>query len=791
VPRADKIIDLVFPTGGYNVRQAYQKQRPYTSPACVNVRAFDTEEGRERGGQRPGLGRSHAPTIGGGNPIRMLQGCNVVIDDTVTWWQDDFRASPMATPWVAAPDGFPTIDTARHFAVLDDSTLNLGAIFTPSDLDSTLPFHVGVMCVPYLGSHRGVYRIYADLQGVDLSNGFRATITLGASVGAFSWTLSRVVADVATSIATGSGTDSGERAGWFRLELTDQVSGSPTTYVLRLWWNETLLHTSVAQAEFSGSQYFAFAGTPTASASPCQVQTFRIHYNSDNVRRTARQILVASANGAVFQEDRMGFMDEVSVSRTLADDLRVRAADRGENLYIADRSLIELSGTDGVVTAGVLDAASVSDWTTIDAAAGDLLVEVTAATGNLVNGIYGVTTIVAGNVTLTGTTKTGNCTYRIGRGPKIYDPKAKTLSHLTASSGKAPLGSTCVVRWRDRLVWAGPGHAYFMSRQGDPLDYDYGADGEDAQRAVSATLAEAGVPGEPITALMPFTDDLLIFGCENSLWVLRGDPALGGQRDMVSATVGVLTGDAWCYGPNRELYFLGKQGLFRLAADSLTPEPLNDMWGRRLGRDVDSNLYDVMLSFDSRELLINVFMTAHDVRYTDLHATVDARTGALWPLRFGDGTSAFITSAEPTSVCYSNSPIPGEAGVILGCRDGALRYFRDVFENDEGDEIVSSVEIGPLMMGAGREGMLMKMLATLGDRSGSVRFHVRGGHSGEEAFLAEHFASSAMIAGTNRWWTTRLAAGAFIVALSNEEERSWQIENISAQVRGGGMIRPG
>jgi len=49
------VLDLRFPVGGLVKRYGYQSQPPYTTPDCMNVRAFDTFEGRERGGSRPGL----------------------------------------------------------------------------------------------------------------------------------------------------------------------------------------------------------------------------------------------------------------------------------------------------------------------------------------------------------------------------------------------------------------------------------------------------------------------------------------------------------------------------------------------------------------------------------------------------------------------------------------------------------------------------------------------------------------------------------------------------------------
>ena len=74
-------IDLQFPTGGLDRRLAYQNQPPYTTPDCSNVRPFDTLEGRERGGSRPGISKSFATQFGSGNAIQALSSVSIADDD--------------------------------------------------------------------------------------------------------------------------------------------------------------------------------------------------------------------------------------------------------------------------------------------------------------------------------------------------------------------------------------------------------------------------------------------------------------------------------------------------------------------------------------------------------------------------------------------------------------------------------------------------------------------------------------------------------------------------------------
>lgn len=46
---------VYFPIRGVNTGMVTDKQPPMTAPAMQNVRPFDTQDGRARGGQRPAL----------------------------------------------------------------------------------------------------------------------------------------------------------------------------------------------------------------------------------------------------------------------------------------------------------------------------------------------------------------------------------------------------------------------------------------------------------------------------------------------------------------------------------------------------------------------------------------------------------------------------------------------------------------------------------------------------------------------------------------------------------------
>jgi len=62
-------MELPFPYQGLHTGLAAEKQPPATSPQLSNVRAFDVEEGRARGGQRPGFVKAYTTQIGVDYPV--------------------------------------------------------------------------------------------------------------------------------------------------------------------------------------------------------------------------------------------------------------------------------------------------------------------------------------------------------------------------------------------------------------------------------------------------------------------------------------------------------------------------------------------------------------------------------------------------------------------------------------------------------------------------------------------------------------------------------------------------
>src|SRR5688572_12353546 len=200
------------------------------------------------------------------------------------------------------------------------------------------------------------------------------------------------------------------------------------------------------------------------------------------------------------------------------------------------------------------------------------------------------------------------------RAPKVFDPVAGTLVNWSTliTDGTLPTGCPAIALYRDRIflasAYADPVQ-WYASRQGDPNDWDTAAD--DSGASISGTASEAGRTGEPITCLAPHSNNCMLMGGHKSLWIMRGDPAFGGQIQPLSKEIGVLGRFAWCHAPAR-LDAAGPRLFIYLSQDGLYVVPAgcdNDLTPQSMSREklpeelvnLSPDTYDVSLAYSVKD----------------------------------------------------------------------------------------------------------------------------------------------------------------------------------------------
>lgn len=298
-----------------------------------------------------------------------------------------------------------------------------------------------------------------------------------------------------------------------------------------------------------------------------------------------------------------------------------------------------------------------------------------------------------------------------------------------------------VTLYRNRMVIAGlrdDPNNWFMSAVGDPRNWDYFPAVESVTQAVAGGTGEAGTLGDSITALVPFSDDMMLIGCLNSLWVMQGDPAAGGQIINLSQQVGCVGPDAWAFDPSNNLYLFGSNGLYRISP-SLEMERLSAGVLDKTFAEVDLTANRVILQFDRDRDYLFIFITKDEVgAANELSYIFDSRVQAFWPIKLPDENG-------PTSVHYFASPASNDRGLLMGGRDGFIRGFRDNrpndndgVENGEGLDVPinSYVDMGPFALQGGLNYKTGDMHFVLGGFSGPVELEVYAGDTPEQAARA-------------------------------------------------------
>ncbi|MBM3191018.1 MAG: hypothetical protein FJZ90_20155, partial [Chloroflexi bacterium] len=354
-------VDVPFPVGGLYKRAGYQRQPPHTTADCLNVRPFDTLEGRERGGARPGIIKAFTPALGSGNPIQLLAPVSVVA-----------TSGAVTRTLVAAANGAVSFSTNGTTFTGVSGTLNSSA--------------------PKLQAAEHNQKLYiADYRAVKVSgtNGVIAE-TNKLSAAGVDWTTLGISTSLDVCLVTG---------------LPDSTYGTGT------------IGATFGVVTLSGGTWPSWVA---GGALVVGGATYYVKTRDSDTQVTLASNLVTIAASSTYQ-----------VSKSPDD-------------------------------------------------------------------IFPISAVATGYITLTGTLPNASCSYQIGRRIKVFDATTNTLSSLVHTYGIPPVGCPLMCTYRDRLVLAGPDQVWYMSRSGDPTDFDYGADPNDVQRPVAGTTSDAGSIGEPI-----------------------------------------------------------------------------------------------------------------------------------------------------------------------------------------------------------------------------------------------------------------------------------------------------
>jgi len=368
-----------------------------------------------------------------------------------------------------------------------------------------------------------------------------------------------------------------------------------------------------------------------------------------------------------------------------------------------------------------------------------------------------------------------------------YNPNTGIVADVNASVGVVPTNEPLVACYRDRIVLGGQSHIVYCSRSTDPTDWDYGAEWENQAKAVAFQLEDAGCIGEIPKAIIPWNDKALVIACENSIWVLRGDPATG-QVMNVSREIGIIAPEAWAMSPDGTMVFLSYDGVYiwQVASNSAPQRFSEERMPRQL-RNVSKSTNRITMAYDQVGRGYHLYITPDSG--DGLHWFIDLTNRAFWPVRLQDDHQPYAAARDIEG---------GLAETYIGCKDGYIRKFDDSAANDDGSNIESHVLIGPIRQSNNDviDAMLAEIHGITGETSGSVTYRIVAGDSAEETVdtaktgiddaLAGNTINGVAFSGTwtagrNRVQRPRVRKPWFVLWISSTAE--WAYEAVAIQSR--------
>lgn len=368
---------------------------------------------------------------------------------------------------------------------------------------------------------------------------------------------------------------------------------------------------------------------------------------------------------------------------------------------------------------------------------------------------------------------------------KKYNLNDDTVSTWTASTaGTLPTGQRLIVTWRGRIVGAGvvsDPHNYFMSKSGDPFDYDYSPTTPNALQAVAGNNSDAGLVGDIITGLLPLSDDVLIFGGDHTLYKMTGDPAAGGVVDLLSDQTGMAFGRAWCKDPDGIAYFVGTDGIYRVTKEGLIENMTSSRWARRFA-SIDQSLYRAYMVWDyAHHTLIVEFMSL--VGKPNLSFVWEKRADAWHP-------QEYPTAIGPTSLLAYDGPKASDKATMLGGKDGYIRTVKDGV-NDDGIDISSDVRFAPFIAPSHTAEVVLNSVQPIlaNNSAGSTFLNVYTGQSAEDCVTASAPRVRRLLTHAGRNHSLRQKVRGYAVQLGISSTTVWGFEGMAVGFESSGMPR--
>lgn len=330
---------------------------------------------------------------------------------------------------------------------------------------------------------------------------------------------------------------------------------------------------------------------------------------------------------------------------------------------------------------------------------------------------------------------TANSTFQMGiLQPSTYPP--------FSTSTVAPVPTLCSLCdiWRGRLVLAMDANNpqnFYMSRVGVPQDWNYAA--LDDAAAVAGNLSEAGQIGEPITAIIPFSDDVMFISTVNEIWMINGDLAQGGTITIMQRGGGIITSSAWTIDNDGNVYYITSAGLYRVLpiwAIYRPPELISGTEWSYWFETLDPTSQNVSMEWDTTNKYLRIFVSSPLIATTTTtkgqELIWDSRNNGFWLQQYGYTETELYMGPAATATYFSGIGPPASQITLLG------DWYGNVLFEDIGSSTIADMPFQaayqPFKLAPVGQSLLQKVDITLGEWPSSLAFYTSSGTSSTAAF---------------------------------------------------------
>ena len=340
---------------------------------------------------------------------------------------------------------------------------------------------------------------------------------------------------------------------------------------------------------------------------------------------------------------------------------------------------------------------------------------------------------------------------------RVYDPRNDYVSEWQATdAGSLPTRCKLLTNWRGRAVLARGAddpHNWHMSEQGNPTGWDTFPPVQTATQAISGNNARAGLCPDLINSLIPYNDDLLLFGCDSSLWMMRGDPMAGGVFDLVSDVTGVAFGRSWAKDPEGTLYFFGSRGgVYMMKPGGIPVSMTQSTIERRLTEVNLSQFYVEMFWNTYDDGLHLLLMPFTDTATQTKHYFWERKAGAWYE-------DKFHVTKQPSAAVIVDGDAADDRCMLIGTYDASVVKWDKNATSDDGQIVESKVVIGPVAPDDSEFDSRITNLAAVMAKQGAVNYKLYASTTPDDR--GEPVASGQFVPGRNPIHLVR-ARGAFV-----------------------------